>query len=134
MSSGNVFNDQLLNNPLRVWRDTIVIPGLGVGRLWMRIGNITGKTLFHCHKLFHEDSGMAGTILIRHPPTPEGESPAGLAWWAPWAIVGGFGLLSLILLVVLIATRVSCKRNKRPDYKQIDTEEHKLERKLVDTK
>jgi len=132
MSSGSIFNDELLNNPLRVWRDTIIIPGLGVGRLWMRVGNRTGKTLFHCHKLFHEDSGMAGTILIRNPPTPQGESPAGLVWWFPWALAGGLGLLSLILIVVLIGTRWSCKKkSKRPDYKQIiDTEEHKL----VDTK
>jgi FtsP/CotA-like multicopper oxidase with cupredoxin domain len=46
------------------WRDTVVIPPNGRTRIWVQYKNYTGKTVFHCHFLAHEDTGMMSTLFI----------------------------------------------------------------------
>ncbi|EFN50741.1 hypothetical protein CHLNCDRAFT_142543 [Chlorella variabilis] len=46
------------------WRDTIIIPAYGEVKIWIRFDtlpkkyDLNGKTVFHCHFLPHEDTGM----------------------------------------------------------------------------
>lgn len=47
-----------------VWRDTVVVPPNGRARIWVQYKNYTGKTVFHCHFLAHEDTGMMSTLFI----------------------------------------------------------------------
>lgn len=48
-----------------MWRDTIVIPQKGMVRLWMRFDpKLLGKTVFHCHFLAHEETGMLQNFRI----------------------------------------------------------------------
>jgi hypothetical protein len=57
--------------PQDVWRDTIFIPDGGFTRIYQRFGGgeiaWTGKTVFHCHFLDHEDQGMISAIMIGDP-------------------------------------------------------------------
>jgi len=46
------------------WRDTVIVPPNGRARVWVRYKNYTGKTVFHCHFLAHEDTGMMATLFI----------------------------------------------------------------------
>mmetsp|Transcript_33295 Transcript_33295/g.80503 ORF Transcript_33295/g.80503 Transcript_33295/m.80503 type:complete len:233 (+) Transcript_33295:1836-2534(+) len=50
-----------------MWRDTVAVPPNGRARIWVQYGNYTGKTLFHCHFLAHEDTGMMSTLFIGAP-------------------------------------------------------------------
>jgi len=50
-----------------MWRDTVVIPPNGRARIWVQYKNYTGKTVFHCHFLAHEDTGMMSTLFIGEP-------------------------------------------------------------------
>ncbi|MTH97018.1 multicopper oxidase family protein [Roseibium sp. RKSG952] len=48
-----------------MWRDTLIIPPKGGLRLWMRFDeNLVGKTVFHCHFLAHEETGMIQNFRI----------------------------------------------------------------------
>eukprot|EP00527_Entomoneis_sp_CCMP2396_P002804 CAMPEP_0198145930 /NCGR_PEP_ID=MMETSP1443-20131203/26230_1 /TAXON_ID=186043 /ORGANISM="Entomoneis sp., Strain CCMP2396" /LENGTH=501 /DNA_ID=CAMNT_0043809695 /DNA_START=233 /DNA_END=1738 /DNA_ORIENTATION=+ len=49
------------------WRDIVVVPPNGRARIWVHYGNYTGKTVFHCHFLAHEDTGMMSTLFIGEP-------------------------------------------------------------------
>jgi FtsP/CotA-like multicopper oxidase with cupredoxin domain len=49
------------------WRDTVIVPPNGRTRIWVQYGNYTGKTVFHCHFLAHEDTGMMATLFIGTP-------------------------------------------------------------------
>jgi len=49
------------------WRDTVVVPPNGRTRIWVQYKNYTGKTVFHCHFLAHEDTGMMSTLFIGLP-------------------------------------------------------------------
>lgn len=51
----------------KVWRDTVIVPPNGRARIWVQYNNYTGKTLFHCHFLAHEDTGMMSTLFIGEP-------------------------------------------------------------------
>jgi hypothetical protein len=46
------------------WRDTVIVPPNGYTRIWVQYKNYTGKTVFHCHFLAHEDTGMMSTLFI----------------------------------------------------------------------
>ena len=48
-----------------MWRDTIIIPQKGMLRIWMRFDpKLVGKTVFHCHFLAHEETGMLQNFRI----------------------------------------------------------------------
>jgi len=49
------------------WRDIVVVPPSGRARIWVQYQNYTGKTVFHCHFLAHEDTGMMATLFIGYP-------------------------------------------------------------------
>jgi len=56
--------------PPNMWRDTVFIPPLGNTVIWQRFGDgrgtaETGKTVYHCHFLDHEDQGMMANLMIR---------------------------------------------------------------------
>jgi FtsP/CotA-like multicopper oxidase with cupredoxin domain len=65
-------------NPYPQWRDTVVIPPYGMVRIRIRFDppllvNLNGKSVFHCHMLAHEDTGMITPIRYNDPLTlPEG--------------------------------------------------------------
>lgn len=52
-------------NPKNQWRDSIIIPPKGMLRVWIRFRkDMVGKTVFHCHFLAHEETGMIQNFLI----------------------------------------------------------------------
>jgi FtsP/CotA-like multicopper oxidase with cupredoxin domain len=65
--------------PENVWRDTVFVPDGGFTRIYQRFGGgdiaWTGKTVFHCHFLGHEDQGMISAILIGDPNLVATDSP-----------------------------------------------------------
>merc|ERR1712228_54884 len=61
--------DQL--QPNNRWRDTVIVPPYGFVRIWQRFaaagknGSVfVGKSVFHCHFLAHEDTGMIANMLL----------------------------------------------------------------------
>lgn len=42
------------------WRDVVIVPAGGQVRIRVRVNDFTGKTVYHCHILDHEDHGMMG--------------------------------------------------------------------------
>ncbi|KAG7347238.1 cupredoxin [Nitzschia inconspicua] len=58
---------ELLDFDENVWRDTVVVPPMGRARIFVQFKEYTGKTVFHCHFLAHEDTGMMGTLFIGPP-------------------------------------------------------------------
>jgi FtsP/CotA-like multicopper oxidase with cupredoxin domain len=55
-----------------IWWDTFRVPPHGEFTLRTHFRpDISGKTVFHCHILQHEDNGMMGTLLI-NPPARRG--------------------------------------------------------------
>jgi FtsP/CotA-like multicopper oxidase with cupredoxin domain len=46
------------------WKDTINVPANSWARLRIPFTGMTGKTVFHCHILDHEDLGMMATIEV----------------------------------------------------------------------
>ncbi|MEB3033382.1 multicopper oxidase family protein [[Mycobacterium] nativiensis] len=66
--------DTSWNTEPDVWWDTFRLPPFGRYTLRMYFRpDITGKTVYHCHILPHEDRGMMGTLLI----DPHGQYPGG---------------------------------------------------------
>jgi FtsP/CotA-like multicopper oxidase with cupredoxin domain len=63
--------------PPNMWRDTVFIAPFGTTQIYQRFGQgrqdgtsssngtvWTGKTVYHCHFLDHEDQGMMATMMI----------------------------------------------------------------------
>ena len=48
-----------------VWRDVVNIPANGQVRVRIHFKDFTGRSVYHCHILDHEDQGMMGVIEIR---------------------------------------------------------------------
>jgi len=70
--------------PYPQWRDTVVVPPYGMVRIRIRFDgaplvDLNGKSVFHCHMLAHEDTGMI--TAIRFADTEggfgDGESESG---------------------------------------------------------
>ena len=55
-------NGKRVKEPLH-WNDTISLPASGSVTIRQRYTDFTGKWVYHCHILFHEDHGMMGTVL-----------------------------------------------------------------------
>lgn len=51
--------------PLRAWKDTVLVKGGETVRIRIPFRTFTGKTVYHCHILDHEDLGMMGTVNIQ---------------------------------------------------------------------
>ena len=50
---------------LPAWRDTVLVRRGETVRIRIRFQDFTGKTVYHCHILDHEDLGMMGIMKIR---------------------------------------------------------------------
>ncbi len=48
-----------------LWQDVINVPARSVVRVRIAFTGFTGKTVYHCHILDHEDNGMMGVIDVR---------------------------------------------------------------------
>ncbi|SDL44524.1 Multicopper oxidase with three cupredoxin domains (includes cell division protein FtsP and spore coat protein CotA) [Arthrobacter sp. ov407] len=48
-----------------VWRDVVNIPANGQVRVRINFTDFTGRSVYHCHILDHEDQGMMGVIEVR---------------------------------------------------------------------
>jgi Multicopper oxidase len=71
-----VFETNLV--PPNMWRDTVFIAPFGTTQIYQRFGQAsldggnsstggtvwTGKTVYHCHFLDHEDQGMMAAMVI----------------------------------------------------------------------
>jgi suppressor of ftsI len=59
-----------VSQPFRHYNDTYIVPKGGEIKIRQRYTDFTGKWVYHCHILFHEDHGMMGTIEVTDPPPP----------------------------------------------------------------
>ena len=50
--------------PLIVWKDTVNIKAYETVTIRVRFDDFTGRTVYHCHILDHEDQGMMGVLDI----------------------------------------------------------------------
>ncbi len=58
---------QILNSagqPESAWRDVMLVPARQTRRFRVRFDDFTGKAVYHCHILDHEDLGMMGVIQV----------------------------------------------------------------------
>ena len=46
------------------WKDTVNVPANATVRVRVHFADITGRSVYHCHILDHEDQGMMGTIEV----------------------------------------------------------------------
>jgi FtsP/CotA-like multicopper oxidase with cupredoxin domain len=51
--------------PYRAWKDTVLVKGGETVRIRIPFRTFTGKTVYHCHILDHEDLGMMGIVDIQ---------------------------------------------------------------------
>ena len=48
----------------RIWRDVVLVRAWDTVRIRIRFSDYTGKAMYHCHILDHEDMGMMGTVAV----------------------------------------------------------------------
>ena len=112
---------EVMNFTENVWRDTVVIPPNGRTRIWVQYKNYTGKTVFHCHFLAHEDTGMMATLFIGAPDI--------IFHWQehiPLLIGGCIGIivgLTILLLYYIIC--INKRRQRSSDYSVVKMNELK---------
>ena len=46
------------------WRDVVIVPARGQVTVRIRFVDIAGRTVYHCHILFHGDGGMMGVVEV----------------------------------------------------------------------
>jgi FtsP/CotA-like multicopper oxidase with cupredoxin domain len=51
--------------PFRAWKDMVNVPRHETARFIVRYTDFTGKWMFHCHILDHEDHGMMGVLEVK---------------------------------------------------------------------
>ncbi len=51
--------------PFRAWKDTVAVGGYETVTLRVTFEDFTGRTVYHCHILDHEDQGMMGIVEIQ---------------------------------------------------------------------
>ncbi|SEN78361.1 multicopper oxidase family protein [Actinacidiphila rubida] len=49
------------------WKDTVLVPGHSMVRVAGRFGRQTGRFMYHCHLLDHEDDGMMRPVVVMPP-------------------------------------------------------------------
>ena len=69
-------------------QDTIWVPANSTAVIRTKFKQWTGKAVYHCHILPHEDTGMMGNFLITSPSTGAAHHPAGKQAPAPPAKKG----------------------------------------------
>lgn len=48
-----------------IWQDVVNIPARSTIRVRIAFDDFSGRTVYHCHILDHEDAGMMGILLAR---------------------------------------------------------------------
>jgi hypothetical protein len=97
-----------------VWRDTVIVPPNGRARIWVQYKNYTGKTVFHCHFLAHEDTGMMSTLFIGNPDV--------LFKWRdhiPLLLGCGIGIVLGIAMAILACLLFRSKTEREEQYYSI---------------
>jgi len=90
-----------------IWRDIVVVPPNGRARVWVHYkSNYTGKTVFHCHFLAHEDTGMMSTLFI-------GDEDFVFNLNDYKELLAGLGFGMLLTGIILVALR-SAREGKQP--------------------
>ncbi len=56
--------DDASGNPTRGWKDTVNVPARASVRIRVAFRDLTGRTVYHCHILDHEDLAMMGVIDV----------------------------------------------------------------------
>ncbi len=51
--------------PYRAWKDTVLVKGNETVRIRIPFRDFTGKAVYHCHILDHEDLGMMGIVEMK---------------------------------------------------------------------
>jgi FtsP/CotA-like multicopper oxidase with cupredoxin domain len=51
--------------PAGVPQDVVEVPPRGWVRLYVPFTGVSGRSVYHCHVLDHEDAGMMGTVNVR---------------------------------------------------------------------
>ncbi|HZO19186.1 MAG TPA: multicopper oxidase family protein, partial [Gemmatimonadaceae bacterium] len=54
-----------VREPFRSWKDVVNVPKHGSARFIVRYATYSGKWMFHCHILDHEDHGMMGILEVK---------------------------------------------------------------------
>lgn len=54
------------------WRDVVIVPARAQVTVRIRFADFSGRTVYHCHVLDHEDQGMMG--VIDATPLPTGQA------------------------------------------------------------
>lgn len=54
-----------LYSDIPAWKDTILVPAMGIVTMLVPVIDYTGTTMYHCHILEHEDIGMMGVWQIK---------------------------------------------------------------------
>jgi FtsP/CotA-like multicopper oxidase with cupredoxin domain len=49
----------------RAWKDTVLVKGNETVRIRIAFRDFTGKAVYHCHILDHEDLGMMGIVEMK---------------------------------------------------------------------
>jgi len=110
----------VLDHDDKLWRDTVVVPPNGRTRIWVRYGNYTGKTLFHCHFLAHEDTGMMSTLFIGEPEITL------LHWMGDHAeLLLGVGAGMMVATALALALVVVRSKKSREEYGAVPMNELK---------
>ncbi|BAZ47211.1 type 3 multicopper oxidase (plasmid) [Chondrocystis sp. NIES-4102] len=52
-------------DPYRAWKDTVLVKGNETVRIRIAFRDFTGKAVYHCHILDHEDLGMMGIVEMK---------------------------------------------------------------------
>ena len=47
-----------------IWQDVVNVPAHSSSRVRIAFDDFTGRSVFHCHILDHEDNGMMGVIVV----------------------------------------------------------------------
>ncbi len=47
-----------------IWQDVVNVPAFGEIRVRIAFEDFTGRAVYHCHILDHEDLGMMGVIEV----------------------------------------------------------------------
>ncbi|MFN7938447.1 MAG: multicopper oxidase family protein [Bryobacteraceae bacterium] len=50
--------------PTQAWKDVVIVPARSAVTVRTRFSDFTGRTMYHCHILDHEDLGMMATLQI----------------------------------------------------------------------
>ncbi|PSO68531.1 MAG: hypothetical protein BRC40_17335 [Cyanobacteria bacterium QH_8_48_120] len=51
--------------PYLAWKDTVLVAAGETVRLRVQFSDFSGKSVYHCHILDHEELGMMGTVEMQ---------------------------------------------------------------------